>query len=43
MYTLYNKLLKERCKGGGDEKKDVISYWTTTRKREDTGMLKRKN
>jgi len=34
--------LKERYKGGEDEEEDVISYWTTSRKREDTGIWKRK-
>jgi hypothetical protein len=39
---MYNTLLKEGYKRREDEK-EVISYWTTSREREDTSIWKRKN
>jgi hypothetical protein len=36
-------LLKGRLKGREEEEEDVISYWMTLRKREETGILNRKH
>ena len=38
----YNTLLKENLKGREEEVEDISSYLMTFRKREETGVLKRK-